>query len=132
MLNPKNELKILKQIENINGLNEFVLYKSSKEECDRIKLQKFDTEEEIVAYGKSSTMDEKTAVAIMPEPKTIDNLLSKTIETSYKCWCCEKLNIEQFVGHKHSITSWECLMNSLGNPTYVIISQRKVRNNVAV
>lgn len=124
MLNKKNQLKILRTI----GEMEYVLYKSTSEECKNISLGKISTSEEIVAHGESKTMDERTANAILPEPATIDNLLSKVTETAYKCWCCESLDIQSFVGHRTSLRSWDCLMNAVGNPAYVIITQRKIKD----
>lgn len=103
--------------------SKFTVYISDPHECSQIDKGKISCKQEIVAYGESKTMDLVTAEAILPKPKFIKNLLTNTTENSHLCWCCENLGVEQFVGHRTALNSWECLMVTMGNPEYVVITQ---------
>lgn len=62
---------------------------------------------------------------ILPYPKTVHNPINNHIEKSYKCFCCDTLNIEDVVEHKTFLSSWNCLMISLGEPQYGIVVEFK-------
>lgn len=109
--------------------NEYILYISDKKECADISKGLVTSTEEIVAFGESNTMDIVTAENILPPPGMITSVITNSIESSYKCWCCENLGIEQLAAHKTSLNSWDCLMVRLGNPSHVVITQRKVKDN---
>lgn len=104
---------------------QYILYVSDREECALIKKGLSPApNEEIVTYGQSITMDNDLAAIHLPKPKFIHNKLSDKMSHSYHCFCCEGLGIEQLISHINPLNSWECLMNTLGNPDYIVIVKK--------
>jgi hypothetical protein len=103
-----------------------VLYFSTKQECNQITAEIVGDGVDIIAYGECRTMDIKTAKAVLPNSKYIHNLVTGAMEDTFHCFCCENLGVEQFVGHKTPLNSWDCLMTSLGNPEYCVITQELI------
>lgn len=120
--------KTRKVVKVIDDKYQYVLYFSDKLECNQITTGTLKVDADIVAYGECKTMDIKTAKAVLPNPRFIHNLVTGIMEDTYHCFCCEKLGVEQFVGHKTALNSWDCLMITLGNPEYCVITQEKLDN----
>lgn len=108
---------------------QYVLYLSDKSECNAITNGKLDMSQyNVVAYGDCTTMDIKTALGVLPSPKFLHNLITGKMEDTYHCFCCEKLGVDQFIGHRTPLNSWDCLMASLGNPSHCVILQESTSN----
>jgi hypothetical protein len=99
----------------------YTLYISTKSECDDIKLGNLKIADEIIAHGKANTMDNELAGIILPPPKFMHNKLSEKMCNSYHCFACEDLGVEQYITHIEPISSWDCLMDVMGDPDYVVI-----------
>ena len=120
-----NFKKVIKILPNEHF--QYVFYISDRKECNELKSGIMKPNANIVAFGECKTIDDKTAKALMPESKFIHNLVTSTMQDSYHCFCCEKLGVEQFVAHTTPIASWKCLINSLGNPEFCVITQEDIK-----
>ena len=109
----------------------YCIYPISKDELNKIAASNVVLEEgmDIMAYGKSNGMDLVTAENVIPKKVYINNLLTGSTENTYRCWCCKVKGLEQFIGHKTVLNSWDCLIVSMGNPEYVVITRQTVDAN---
>jgi hypothetical protein len=115
-----NYRKVIKETKEYN----YVLYVSDKGECKAISNGNSPSEtHEIIAHGESSTMDNPLAKILLPTPIFIRNYLNERMCDSYKCWACEALGTDQMISHIEAINGWECLMNVIGNPEWVVITK---------
>lgn len=121
-----NKSKLLRRSED--NKYDYIIYISDKEECDAIDKGSIETPYEIIAYGDVISMNKFLAEKVLPEAIFINNVLTKSLINSYKCWACEELGIDQRIGHISVIDSWLCLANILGNPEYVVIIQKLVED----
>lgn len=116
------------QIKNIEGKFEYILYVSDADECKKISIgTDVIPDHEIIAYGDPKTIDLTLAEILMPEPKFILNKINNAMTNSYKCWCCDKLGTSQIIAHLTALNSWECLMQTIGNPSNIVVVQHKIK-----
>jgi hypothetical protein len=113
--NPKHVIRTFE-----NG-DRYILHVSDKQECDDLDNGKLSLLLEIIAYGDTKDIDDVLCTYLVESPKFINNLLNNKMSDSYKCYACEKLGIAQHIAHISAKSSWQCLMNTIGNPNYVII-----------
>lgn len=121
-----NKYKLLKRSED--NKYDYILYVSTKEECDLADNGKLESPYEIIANGETKSMTEYLSEKLMPVPRFINNLLTKSLINSYKCWACESLGIDQHIAHMSAIDSWQCLIDTIGHPEYVIIIQKPIED----
>ena len=121
-----NKFKILRRSED--NKYDYIMYISDKDECDLADKNKLESPHEIIANGDTKSMSEYLAERLMPTPKFINNLLTRSMANSYKCWACENLGIDQHIAHMSAIDSWQCLIDIMGHPEYVIIIQKPIEN----
>ena len=102
----------------------YILYISDEKECKGISAGASPSpNHEIIAHGSTNTMDNDLAKILLPKPEFIHNRLNEKMCNTYKCWACEDLGTSQIISHIEAINSWECLMSTIGNPKYVIITK---------
>lgn len=117
-------------LKKLSKTKAYALYVSTAKEInDLSKMNYTDNDIEIMAYGRAKDIDLVTAENIIPPKVFIRNTLTNTTEDVYRCWCCKAKGLEQFVGHKTVLNSWECLLVSLGNPTYIIIVRKTIEED---
>lgn len=118
-------------LKKLSSTKAYALYVSTSKEINELSrgLLKPEDDIEVMAYGVAKDMDLITAENVIPSKVFIRNVITNKTEDVYKCWCCKAKGIEQFVGHKTVLNSWECLLVSLGNPTYVIIVRKTIEEN---
>lgn len=103
--------------------NQFVLYKSTKKECTKIYNNIEECEKivghPIISFGDTADITEDYVMTLLDKPIFINNIFTGKMENSYKCFCVK--DQPQLTPHATAISSWHCLMTSIGNPEYVII-----------
>jgi len=117
----ENFHKVIKTIHE--DKHEFVAYVSNAMECAALSIGKYEGYE-IIAKGDCTTITEDLCKILLPKPTFINNLLNNTMCNSYKCFCSEDLKREQYIAHISAKSSWDCLLNSMGNPKQLVIIQR--------
>jgi hypothetical protein len=119
----ENPHKVLRQLDNGQ---EYVIYSAKAVEVTVMNIGKYEAGYEVIAKGQSSDINEELCKILLPAPKFINNILTSSMCNSYKCFCSDNLKLEQYIAHHSAKSSWDCLINSIGNPTHVIIIQRPV------
>lgn len=117
-----NKSKVIK--ENVDNKYDYIIYVSTLEECNQVINETIKCDEEIIAHGSTNEITEDLAQKLLPEPKFINNLLTKSLINSYKCWACDQLGIDQHIAHLSAVDSWQCLLDTMGHPEYIIIIQK--------
>lgn len=121
-----NKSKLLRESED--GKYDYILYVSDKKECDSADNNTIESPYDIIAHGDTKDVSDNILKGLLPKSKFIHNLLSSSLKDSYKCFACEGLGIDQNIAHLSLKDSWDCLMNVMGNPEYVIIIQKPKDN----
>ena len=148
-MNKENKFEIKKDIEK--GIFIYLLsinkdeYESISNDMDGLKTQadvnrfteKYKIQaKDIMLYGESNlsklNKEDKEFIhleleKIFPPSKSILNPISKKVENSYKCYCCEGLNVDDLTEHKTVNSAWNCLMTKLRKPEYVLIYKEKIK-----